>query len=195
MTGQGQRDRGMHLVMAGFLLLFFAVLLIWPILQVVGSGFAAPGGGFTLAYIGLVFRDPVLVRGLINAISIAIVVTSITLAISLPLAILSVRYQFRGRGALSSLLLVPLVLPPFVGAIGMRMVLGRFGPLTQLVGAPPLGIDWMGRFRVAGIIIVEVLHLYPIMLLNLQASLSNVDPAMEQAAANLGAGAGGSSGG
>ena len=69
----------------------------------------------------------------------------------------------------------------------MKMVLGRFGPLTQLVGAPPLGIDWIGRFRVAGIIVVEVLHLYPIMLLNLQAALANLDPAMEQAAANLGA--------
>ena len=40
-----------------------------------------------------------------------------------------------------------------------------------------------------GIIIVEALHLYPIMLLNLQAALANLDPAMEQAAANLGAGA------
>jgi iron(III) transport system permease protein len=182
-----ERSNAVHVVTAAMLLLFFAVLLIWPICQVVSSGFVARGGGFTFAYVGLVFRDPVLMRGLVNAISIAIVVTAITLAVSLPLAVLSVRYEFRGRAVLNSLLLVPLVLPPFVGAIGMKMVLGRFGPLTQLMGAPPLGIDWIGRFRVAGIIIVEVLHLYPIMLLNLQATLANLDPAMEQAAANLGA--------
>ena len=37
-------------------------------------------------------------------------------------------------------------------------------------------------------VLVEALHLYPILLLNLQAALANIDPAMEQAAANLGAG-------
>jgi iron(III) transport system permease protein len=85
------------------------------------------------------------------------------------------------------LLLVPLVLPPFVGAIGMQIVLGRFGPLTQMVGGGPLGIDWIGKYRVIGVVVIEALHLYPVMLLNLQAALANVDPAMEQAAANMGA--------
>jgi iron(III) transport system permease protein len=186
-TSDRQRSNPVHVITAALLLLFFAVLLIWPICEVVSSGFRGREGGFTFAYINLIFHDPMLVRGFVNAISIAVVVTAITLAVSLPLAVLSVRYEFWGRGALNGLLLVPLVLPPFVGAIGMKMVLGRFGPLTQLVGAPPLGIDWIGRFRVAGIVIVEVLHLYPIMLLNLQATLANLDPALEQAAANLGA--------
>jgi iron(III) transport system permease protein len=85
-------------------------------------------------------------------------------------------------------LLVPLVLPPFVGAIGMQVVLGRYGPLTRLVGGGPLGIDWIGKYRALGVVIIEALHLYPVMLLNLQAALANLDPAMEQAAANLGAG-------
>jgi iron(III) transport system permease protein len=70
----------------------------------------------------------------------------------------------------------------------MRIVLGRFGPLTQLVGGGPLGIDWLGRYRMLGVVVIEALHLYPVMLLNLQAVLANLDPAMEQAAANLGAG-------
>lgn len=176
-----------HVVAAGLLLIFFSVLLVWPICQVVGTGFGARDGHFSFTYLALIFQDPTLVRGLWNAISIATVVTILTLAMSLPLAILSVRYEFAGRGLLTSVLLVPLVLPPFVGAIGMKMVLGRYGSLTQLVGSPALGIDWMGRYRVSGIVLVEVLHLYPIMLLNLQASLANIDPAMEQAAANLGA--------
>ena len=46
------------------------------------------------------------------------------------------------------------------------------------------GIDWLGdsRWQIAGIVLVEALHFYPILLLNLQASLANIDPAMEQAA-------------
>ena len=176
-----------HTILAGCLYLFFAVLLVWPILQIVRTGFTRPDGSLTPAYLLLVFKDAVLVRGLLNAAAIAVGVTLLTLVISLPLAVLSVRYTFVGRGLLNGLLLVPLVLPPFVGAIGMQIVLGRFGPLTQLVGGGPMGIDWIGRYRGAGVVVIEALHLYPVMLLNLQAALANLDPAMEQAAANLGA--------
>ena len=181
------RPQPLHLFLAALLYALFAVFLLWPIVQVVHGGFIRPDGGPTFEFVSLVFRDPVLRGGLFNAMAIAVCVTLLALAISLPLAVLSVRYEFAGRRLLSGLLLVPLVLPPFVGAIGMRLVLGRFGPLTQVFGSPPLGIDWLGKYRFLGIVVVEALHLYPVLLLNLQAALANIDPAMEQAAANLGA--------
>ncbi|HWP40225.1 MAG TPA: iron ABC transporter permease, partial [Tepidisphaeraceae bacterium] len=83
-------------------------------------------------------------------------------------------------------------LPPFVGAIGMRQILGRFGMLTSIaqqlgLAEPGAPIDWIGTARVFGIVLVEALSLYPIMFLNVSAALANLDPAMEQAAANLGA--------
>jgi iron(III) transport system permease protein len=177
-----------HVSLSFFLYLFFAVFLIWPVWQIVATGFRHKDGSLTFHYISLVFRDPVLRAGLWNATGIAVAVTGVSLLIALPLAVLSVRYEFAGRKLLSGLLLVPLVLPPFVGALGMQRVLGRFGPLSQLLGHGKLGIDWLGRYPVVGIVIIEALHLYPILLLNLQASLANIDPAMEQAAANLGAG-------
>ena len=173
--------------MAALLLLFFGLLLGWPVFQVLEAGFFRRDGRFTFAFVRLIFADPMLVRGLLNALVVAISVTLLTFGLSLPLAILGARYSFPGKSILSSLLLVPLILPPFVGAIGMKMVLGRYGPLSRLVGAGPLGIDWIGRYRMVGMLAVEVLHLYPIMLLNLQSALANIDPAMEQAAANLGA--------
>src|SRR5207249_11876072 len=109
-----------------------------------------------------------------------------------PIAMLSVRYDFRGKSILCTLLLLPLVLPPFVGAIGMRQILGRFGMLTSVgqdIGLIPRGhpVDWMGINRIGGIVLIEALSLYPILFLNLSAALANLDPAMEQAAANLGA--------
>jgi iron(III) transport system permease protein len=170
------------------LYIFFAVFLFWPVIQIVRTGFADKSGGLTLQYVRLIFADPVLLRGLLNATIVALLVTASTLLLSLPLAILSVRYEFPGRRLLGGLLLVPLVLPPFVGAIGIRLVLGRYGPLSMLLGAGAAGIDWMGHARFVGIVIVETLGLYPIMLLNIQAALANIDPAMQQAAANLGAG-------
>ena len=176
-----------HWLMAGGLYLFFGVFLFCPIVQILWTGFVRADGHVTFEYIRLIFRDPLLVRGLANAALVAVCVMGLTLAISLPMALLTVRYDFPLRRMLSGLLLAPLVLPPFVGAIGVRIVLGRFGPLSQAVHAGPLGIDWMGSYRLLGIVVVEALGLYPIMLLNLQAALANIDPAMAQAASNLGA--------
>jgi iron(III) transport system permease protein len=182
------RAKPLHMALAALLFSFFLIFLIWPILQIVAVGFRNKSGGFTLAYVHLIFRDHELLRGLLNALLVAVLTSLVALAISIPLAIISTRYEFRGSGFLSGMLLVPLVLPPFVGALGMRLFLGRFGPLTHFVpfhGA--LGIDWLGRLRLVGIVMVEALHFYPLLLLNLQASLANLDPAMEQAAANIGA--------
>src|SRR5690606_17748288 len=130
------------------LLAIFSVLLIWPVATVIVTGFTTRGGEFTFAYTELLLADPVIWRGLLNALWIALSTTFTCLVISLPLAILSVRYEFPGRGLVTSLMLMPLILPPFVGALGMRLVLGRFGPLTQLV-APnsPTGVDWLGSLR------------------------------------------------
>src|SRR4051794_14000836 len=186
-----------QIILFTLLLAIFAIFLGWPIIQVVRVGFQGiPSEGkpapFTLAYVAAVFKDPSLRQGLINSLTIAVLVTFTCLLISIPLAMLSVRYDFRGKSALSSLLLVPLILPPFVGAIGMRQILGRFGAFTSLaqdVGVIAFGqpFDWMGINRLLGIVLVEALSLYPILFLNVSAALANLDPAMEQAAANLGA--------
>lgn len=181
------RASPLHVSLMVGVYLFFATFILWPIVQIVYTGFYKPGEGLTTQYLETIFADPQMVAGLGNSLRVALSTTLLALCISLPLAILAVRFDFPGRGIMSGLLLVPLILPPFVGAIGMRMLLGRFGPLTQIFGYGDTGFDWLGHFRFQGIVLIQALGLYPIMLLNLQAALANVDPAMEQAAYNLGA--------
>ncbi|MGF1634430.1 MAG: ABC transporter permease [Phycisphaerae bacterium] len=180
-----------HWWLTAGLYLFFAVFLVWPIVNVVWQGFATADGQFTLEYVQLIFTNPVLVDGLVNATLIGLFTTALCVLIAMPLAMISTKFDFAGRSLFTGLLLVPLVLPPFVGAVGMRQIFGREGPLTQMARwlgiNAPLGIDWLGEYRLLGIVVVEALHLYPIMLLNLQAALANMDPAMESAARNLGA--------
>ncbi|MEX0876285.1 MAG: iron ABC transporter permease, partial [Phycisphaerales bacterium] len=104
----------------------------------------------------------------------------------LPLAVLSARFSFPGKKILNASILVPLILPPFVGAIGIRALLGREGALNAM-----LGTDWDvlgGGAKFWGVVIVMALHLYPIIYLNATASLANLDPALGESAENLGAG-------
>jgi len=182
-------------VLFGICLAFLLIFLAGPILLTVKDAFMAgpeAGGGFTMRYVIDVFRDPVVVEGLINSLFIAVCVTALCLVIALPLSTISTRYDFPGKAIFSALLLVPLILPPFVGAIGLRQLLGRYGAVNGLLLEmglidPANPIDFLGGARLWGVIVMEALHLYPIVYLNVTAALANLDPAMEQAAENLGA--------
>src|SRR4051794_17571275 len=84
------------------ILAIFGIFLVWPIGQVVRGGFFGVGAdgktsGFTLAYVEAIFRDPNLRAGLWNSLKIAVLVTFLCTLISVPLAILSVRYAFVGK--------------------------------------------------------------------------------------------------
>jgi len=169
----------------GVLAAVFLAALALPVGIVVVGGFQSESG-WTVRYVADVFRNPIYAEGLLNSFWIAAGTTTLAIAIALPLAWLANRLDFAGKGLLGALILVPLVLPPFVGAIGLTQALGPYGALNALLGIGP--VDWLGRSRYAGVVILQGLALYPIVYLNVSAALANVDPALEEAAANLGSG-------
>jgi iron(III) transport system permease protein len=172
-----------------FLWLFFIVFMLYPLGYVFTNAFFT-AEGFSLIFMKLMFSSPNYTIILANSVNLGLAVTLFTTLLSLPLALLLVRYNFRGKGLLNGLILIPMVLPPFVGAIGMRQLLARFGSVNLLLlelGVISQPIDWLGGGSFWGVVILEVLHLYPIMYLNLAAALANVDPSLEEAAKNMGA--------
>ena len=172
-----------------FLWLFFIVFMLYPLGYVFTNAFFTPDG-FSLIFMKLMFSNPNYTIILANSVNLGLAVTLFTTLLSLPLALLLVRYNFPGKGLLNGLILIPMVLPPFVGAIGMRQLLARFGSINLLLlelGVINQPIDWLGGGSFWGVVILESLHLYPIMYLNLAAALANVDPSLEEAAKNMGA--------
>lgn len=150
---------------------------------------SAPG----FPYFTLAPYSPTTWKYLRNSLLLAITTTVLTTIVTIPLARWFTRYRFPGQGLLGSVLLVPLIVPPFVGAIGMERLLHRFGTvnlwLMQLGVLPPgQPIDWLAGGGFFGVVLMQVLHLYPILYLNLAAAWANVDPTLEDAARNLGAG-------
>ena len=171
--------------------LFLGVFFLWPISSVLFHALSDADGRFSAAFVAEVFLNPIYIEGLTNSFLLALATTVATAALALPLAWLSERRTFPGRKWLTGLLLVPMVLPPFVGAIGLRQMFGQYGAINAaltVLHLLPEGhtIDWLGRARFGGIVLLNALHLYPILLLNLTAALANVDPAAEEAAENLG---------
>lgn len=174
-----------------FTLLFFAAFFFWPILQILRGGFIDADGNFTLRTFGALLADPLYRTGLLNSFWLGLATSVLAFAIGLPLAFLSDRFEFPGKTALTSIVLVPMILPPFVGAIGIKQIFGQYGALNALLirlGLRPEGwaFDWFGIAPFWGVALVSALTLYPIIYLNCAAALANVDPAMEEAAQNLG---------
>jgi iron(III) transport system permease protein len=170
---------------------FFAVFFLWPVLQILRGGFVDADGKLTFAYLGALLSDPTYLTALRNSFLLACAGTSIALLIALPLATISDRFLFPLKGFLNSAVLIPMILPPFVGAIGIKQIFGQYGAVNALIvalGLRPHGwtFDWFAANQFWGVAVVEALSLYPIIYLNAAAALANIDPAMEEAAQNLG---------
>ncbi len=183
------RDAGRLCIILS-VLAFLAAFLFYPLGYVFREAFF-PGGEFSLAFFGSWLASPVAREAILNSFALAVITTVLATLLALPLAIVAVRYRFPAKGFLTALLLVPMIMPPFVGAIGMQQFLARFGSVNLLLTGSGLissHIDWLGSAKFWGVVVIEVLHLYPIMYLNLSAALANIDPSLEEAAVNMGSG-------
>ena len=130
-------------------------------------------------------------RWIINSLLLATTVTFCCAVVSYPLAYLQARTTFWRQALLGGLLLLPLVMPPFVGAIGLRRMLAKYGTVNLLLmdlglvdQAHP--VDFLDEYRLLGCVLVMVLHFYPLLYLNLAAAISNIDPALLESSKSLG---------
>jgi iron(III) transport system permease protein len=109
----------------------------------------------------------------------------------MPLAYFTDRYKFPFKKTLTSAILLPIMLPPFVGAIGIQQIFSTYGVLNAILLKlgmiePGNYIDWLGSHKFLGIALMNALSLYPILYLSLVAALANIDPSLDEAAGNLG---------
>ncbi|MBK9118048.1 MAG: iron ABC transporter permease [Phycisphaerales bacterium] len=173
------------------LLALLGLVLLAPIFAVVRAGFLAEDGSWTVSWFVRVFQFEVYREGLWNSLMLAVCTTGLCLVIAIPLAVLAENYNFWGKRWWLGLIMVPMILPPFVGAVGLRGLLSRNGGIN-------LFLQWLGVFEAGeyidflaypfwSCVVLEALSLYPITFLNVQAALANIDPALHEAARNLGA--------
>ena len=169
------------LLVFGFLLLFLAV----PVGTVFHSAFVNADGSFTTGHFGAFFNQPLMREAFFNSLYVAGWSALIASLIAVPLAYFTVRFDFRGALLIQTLGVLPLIMPPFVGAVAMQLIFGRSGSVNLLLN------DWFG-FTIPfmeglnGVIFVEAIHYFPFILMNLVVALRNIDGAMEEAAFNLG---------
>ena len=174
-----------QVALAAAIALFLLLFLFVPVATVVYVAFTDRAGGLTLVNFLDFARTELFVRSFWNSVYVSAMTVLWSSAFALPLAYLTTRFEFRGAMLVQTLGFLPLIMPPFVGAVAMPLLFGRNGTVNLLLD------DYFG-FKIGlmeglnGVIFLQAIHYFPFILVNLSAALRNIDRSMEEAAQNLG---------
>jgi iron(III) transport system permease protein len=178
------------LAAVGFALIwaFLIVFVLYPLTRIFYDAFTTEAGHVTLGNFQDFFTDRFYLRSLWNSLVLGAAAVVTTSVIGIGVAFLIVRYEFPYRNLFSYLTMLPMILPPLVGVLGFVFILGRAGTVNILL------MDWFGldkpinfMYGMQGVLLVETVHLFPLMTLSILDSLAKVDPSLEEAAQGMGA--------
>lgn len=164
---------GIGLILA--LAVFSLMLLVAPSIIVVIISFdtrafvSFPPEGFTLRWYAEVFKQGELVEAMLNSLQVGLTVTLLCILLGVPTALACARGRFRGTTALSVFVLVPHMVPGIV--LGVAILFAG-----ALVGVSPS--IWLQSVSITVFILA-------VMVRTVQSRLVRLDPALEEAAANL----------
>jgi iron(III) transport system permease protein len=167
---------------------FLILFALFPLIRIFYDAFTNEVGQLTLANFREFFTDTFYLRSFWKSLVLGAAAVFTTSVIGVGVAVLLIRYDFPGRNLFSYLTTLPLILPPLVGVLGFVFILGRAGTVNILL------MDWFGlehpinfMYGVQGVLLVETVHLFPMMTLSVLDALSKVDPTLEEAAQSVGA--------
>jgi iron(III) transport system permease protein len=167
---------------------FLAIFLLYPLARIFYDAVTDDAGALTLGHFHAFFTDGFYLRSLWNSLLLGLGVVVASSILGIGIAFLLVRYDFWGRSLFSYLTLIPIISPPLVGVLGFVFILGRAGTVNVLL------MDYLDvvqpinfMYGLHGVLLVETLHLFPMITLNVVDALGKVDPALEEAAESVGA--------
>ena len=134
------------------------------------------------------FTDPYYVTVLLRTVRVSGVCMVLCLVLAFPLAYALARTRSRGKSALIMLVVLPLFVGNAVRAAGWMVMFGSKGLLNTLLGAVGLIHQPLQLMYTEGAVIVGIAAVnLPFMVLTLSSVIEGIDPALEEAALNLGA--------
>ncbi len=166
---------------------FFSIFLIYPLIRLFYDAFTTDEGAFTLLNFYDFFTDSFYLKSLVNSLLLGVGTVITTSIIGITIAYLLLRYEFPGRNLFSYLSIIPMIMPPLVGVMGFVFILGRAGTVNVIL------MDYFGftkpvnfMYGIHGVLLVETLHLFPLMTLSIVDALGKIDLSLDEAAESVG---------
>lgn len=175
-------------VLVSPLFLILLAYVIYPMYKTFAQSVVDQEGSLSLQNYIRFFTTEANLESLYNSIFISIVSVITCAIVGVGMAFLLNRYEFPGRRVLSVLALVPMALPPLIGAISFSFLYGNSGIFPRLFQAVfQLDDVPFALTGIWGIIVVHTFTMYPYYYLSASAAIRGLDPSIEEAATSLGA--------
>ena len=155
-----------------------ALLVVYPLARILYTAFGPAGAKVMSSMV----TSPVNRGILINTLGLGAAVGALGTVLGFLLAYAQVRVDFKGKRALHLVCLLPIVSPPFAVATAIITLLGRRGIITYGVFGAQADI-----YGFTGLTLVLVLSFFPVAYMTFRGLLQALDPALDEAASNLGA--------
>ena len=167
------------------LITFLTLFILYPLAILLVDSFVGDGT-FGISIFKRIFAMPSFVRAITNTLKVGFVVGILSSLIGLLFAYVEVYVRMnRFVGGLFKMVsMLPVVSPPFVLSLSMIMLFGKAGIITRYL----LKIYDNNVYGFWGIVIVQTLTFFPVCYMMLKGLLKNIDPSLEEAARDMGAG-------
>ena len=175
-----------HAALMALLLGILGLFVVLPVGMVLKVALTDADGSLTASHLLRFFENPLYTESLINSLAAGFWTVVLSTILALPLAFVVARYEFPGRMLVITLATLPLVIPPFVGAIALLQIFGRAGVVTLLL-QDLFGIRSNVMEGLRGLILVQTLHFFPFIFLTVTTALANVDRSLEEMGQMMGA--------
>lgn len=154
----------------------YAPLVVVVVYSFNAARFGAGWTGFTTKWYGELFKNPLALSAAKNSILLAVFSTAIATVLGTLLGYGLTRYEFPGKRSFGQLLYVPVFIPDIVLAVAMLLF---YALVRQWLGIFELGLTTM--------VLAHVTFQIPFVAIVVRARLAGLDPALEEAARDLGA--------
>jgi iron(III) transport system permease protein len=165
-----------------FVIIVLLIFILFPLYSVLKESFITKQGISFKSY-AATFKNSQFRGTLKNTLVLGTVVGALSTIIGFIFAYADSYIKSHFKGLFKVVSILPIISPPFVLALSAIMLFGQRGLITMRL----LHIDNANIYGFKGLVIVQTMTFFPVAYLLLTGLLKHIDPALEEAARNMGA--------
>lgn len=166
-----------------FVICSLFLFIVLPLLKILLQSVFGNDGIISFSAYGRVFSSAENMKALGNTLFLATIAGTLSTGIGFLFAYCYTYLKTAGKKIFNLIAILPMISPPFSVALSMILLFGSRGLISNTL----LGLRDSNIYGLKGLIVVQTLSFFPIAYLLLVGMFKSIDPAVEEAARNLGA--------
>lgn len=159
------------------------LLIVYPVTLVALWGFRDQAGNLSLENFAMLWQRPIMQKAVWNTVVLVVISVPLGTLVATLVGYVLTCTDVPARKLMRILITLPMIFPPFTGAMGLLMLFGRRGFITYNI----LGLENFSIYGVHGIILLQTIDCIPLLSLVVSGTFAAISRDMEEAAEDLGA--------